>query len=583
MPRRRRPGGGRAARRTGPGVALTQRPAPRDLLHRYLTPAEVFGAFPGAEEPLAWLRAADQESVLREVAFWLGKFDESGLNGWKQIERDWVSEKILEPHRSGILGLLHGDRTLVSTQSLMIAAKRALTVGRPTTNTNTVPLFMAAVSIQGGLGTDRDPNESAEARRLRLQAELISNALFHRRPERGMRVAQSQIRWRDIPGRGDVTLPVAPADAFEQVTGIPLIDLQAVGFCLFAQAMEHPGGTPTVAAIAAFVHWEPERLERALSLISATVDVIAVLIRREERDYGENWSFDALRRFPVLRLSNDRILILSPHLILERTLGWLPFLDMTRPEGVGDEARAIARHAKTAFEIICEREVIETLAANLASGREHGRLFDGATLRATYPAGQIADAAIAYRDEWLVVEVSSGQLQRGTVVGGFATSLDADLERLIDEKVDQIVSTIAHIRDDPARLSGDARRRSRFVPVLVNTEGIPLNPITHVTITDRVAAAGRLAEADVERLHILDTEDLYAAEAMAETDRLGLNKLLRQHRRAGLMRRVDLKDWLAMAGRGRRAWPERLRPQLDMALDLITDNLGIDREAAEEA
>ena len=554
-----------------------------DLLHRYLTPAEVFGAFPGAEEPLAWLRAADQESVLREVAFWLGKFDESGLNGWKQIERDWVSETILEPHRSRILGLLHGDRILVSTQSLMIAAKRALTVGRPTANTNTVRLFMAAVSIQGGLGTDRDPNEPAEARRLRLQAELISNALFHRRPERGMRVAQSQIRWRDIPGRADVTLPIAPAEAFEQVTGVPLIDLQSVGFSLFAQAMEHPGATPTVAAIAAFVHWEPERLERALSLISATVEDIAALIRRDERTYGEDWSFDALRQFPVLRLSEDRLLVLSPHLILERTLGWLPFLDMTQPEGGGNEVRAIARHAKTAFETICEREVIESLAANVAGGREHGRLFDEATLRATYPAGQIADAAIAYRDEWLVVEVSSGQLRRGTVVGGLTTTLDADLERLIDKKVDQIVSTIAHIRDDPGRLSGDERRRRRFVPVLVNAEGIPLNPITHITIADRVAAAGRLAGADVEPLHILDTEDLYVAEALVETDRIGLNKLLRQHRRAGLMRRVDLRAWLAMAGRGRRAWPERLRPQLDMAVDLITDNLGIDREAAEEA
>jgi hypothetical protein len=399
MPRRRRPGGGRAARRTGPGVALTQRPAPRDLLHRYLTPAEAFGAFPGAEEPLAWLRAADQESVLREVAVWLGKFDESGLNGWKQIERDWVSETIREPHRSRILGLLHGDRTLVSTQSLMIAAKRALTVGRPTTNTNTVPLFMAAVSIQGGLGTHRDPNESTDARRLRLQAELISNALFHRRPQRGMRVAQSQIRWRDIPGRGDVTLPIAPAHAFEQVTGIPLIDLQAVGFSLFAQAMAQPGGTPTVAAIADVFHWERGRFERVLGLISATIEDIAALIRRDERTYGEDWSFDALRRFPVLRLSDDRVLVLSPHLILERTLGWLPVFDLTQPAGASDEVRAIARLAKTAFEAVCEREVVETLEANVAGGRNRGHLFDGATLRATYPTGRIADAAIAYGDE----------------------------------------------------------------------------------------------------------------------------------------------------------------------------------------
>lgn len=550
-------------------------------MHRYVTPVEVFGSFPGVDEPLAWLRDADQESVLRQVAFWLSKFDEAGLAGWKQIERSWVSEMILEPHCSRILGLLHGDRILVSTQALMIAAKRALTAGRPSAETNTVPLFMAAVSIQRGLGTERDLDESADARRLRLLTELISNAQFHRRPHRSIRVAQSQIRWRDIPGRDGISLPAAPAEAFEQVSGVSLLDLQSLGFFLFAEAMEHPGGVPTVAAIATAIHWERERLGRALALVSAPIEDLAEAIRADERSYGEAWTFDALRQSPVLRLDGDRILILSPHLILERTLGWLPFFDMTQPEDASEEVNAIARRAKTAFETVCEREVVETLVANVAGGRKRSLLFDGATLRATYPTGHIADAAIAYRDEWVIVEVSSGQLQRRTVVGGLANALDRDLERLIDEKVGQIVSTISHIRADPARLSGEARRRRRFVPVLVNAEGVPLNPLTHVTITDRVAAAGRLVEADVEPLHILDTEDLYVAEAMVETDRLGLNEILDQHRNSGLMRRVDLRGWLAMEGRARRVWPERLRPSLDTALDLITDNLGMDRDAAE--
>ncbi len=371
-----------------------------------------------------------------------------------------------------------------------------------------------------------------------------------------------------------------PADAFEQVTGVPLLDLQSVGFYLFGQGLQGPGGVPTVSAVADVFHWERERLERVLRLIAAPIDRIAEIIRLDEETFGEDWTFDALRQFPVLRLSEDRLLILSPHLVLERTLGWLPFFDMTKPDDPSEHIAAIATRAKTALETIFEREVIATLVANVAGGRQRGRLFDGTTLRATYPAGRIADAAIAYADEWVVVEVSSGQLQRGTVVGGRAATLDRDLRRLIDVKVDQIVSTINHIRADPGRLNDDGRRRRRFVPVLVNAEGVPLNPLTHTTITDRVAAAGRLAEADVEPLHILDTEDLYMAEAMVETERLGLNELLRQHRRAGLMRRVDLKDWLALSGRARLARPGRLQPSLSVALDLITDNLGMDRAEA---
>ena len=464
----------------------------------------------------------------------------------------------------------------------MIAAKRAIISGRPSAVQDMRPLFMAALSIQGGLGIEHPRDETPEQRRLRLQGELISNAQFHRHPDRGTRVAQSQVRWRDIPGVAGLDLPVVPADAFEQVTGVPLLDLQSVGFYLFAQGLQRPGGVPTVGAIAEVFHWERERLRA-----SAPTHRGASRPGRRSHPTGRRgvWRRLDLRRLsavPVLRLSEDRIRILWPQLVLERTLGLLPFFDMTKPDDPSEQVAAIATRAKTALESVFEREVIETLAANVAGGRQHGQLFDGPTLRATYPAGRIADAAIAYRDEWVVLEVSSGQLQRGTVVGGRAATLDRDLGRLIDVKVDQIVSTINHTRADPGRLNDDGRRRKRFVPVLVNAEGVPLNPLTHTTITHRVAAAGRLAEADVEPLHVLDTEDLYVAEAMVDTDRLGLNELLRQHRRAGLMRRVDLKDWLALAGRARLARPKRLQPSLDVALDLMTDNLGMDREEAAE-
>lgn len=90
------------------------------------------------------------------------------------------------------------------------------------------------------------------------------------------------------------------------------------------------------------------------------------------------------------------------------------------------------------------------------------------------------------------------------------------------------------------------------MPVLVIAEGVPLNPLTHSTIMERLKRAGRLAEADVTSLHILDTEDLYVAETVVETDHLGLNEVLSQHRHAGLMSRVGLPE-LARDGRASQA------------------------------
>lgn len=551
---------------------------PMDLYHRYLTPEEIFG--PGAKftEPLDWLGAADQVTVLREVAGWQSKFDHLDLPDWKELERSWVAESIVEPLRSKILSLLIGQVTLVGPQALLILAKRALRSGHPSTLTDMRPLLMAAVAIQGGLDRERAVDETAEDRHLQLQVELIRSHSFHRRPDRGLRVAQSQIRWHDIPSRAGAELSPLVADAFEQVVGVSLLDFQSIGFLLFVQATEYPGATFRLADLAAAAHWDEARVVRAIAPMAATLAEASRAIAEDEARDGEAWTFDALRRFPVLRLDDERVLVLSPRLVLERTLGWLPVFDMTQPEQASGPIRGLAARAKGAFETVCEREVIETLAANVAGGRKHGRLFDGSVLRTTYPTGEIADGAIAYGDEWLVVEVSSGQLSRGTVVGGQQDKLEQDLGRLLDDKVSQIESTIAHIRADPARLSGDNRRRPHFRPVLVIAEGVPLNPTTHMTIMARLAADGRLTGAGIGPLHILDTEDLYVAEIVAETDRLGLNEILDQHAHSGRMRRMDLRSWLTVSGKVKKPFPRRLHMPFDQAVSSLNGNLGVDPE-----
>lgn len=168
-------------------------------MHRYLTPEDLFGASARLDGPLNWLRDADRETVLRETAYWLSRFDNTDLDGWKVIERDWVSKQIAEPHRTRLLSQMHGNVTLVSSQALLMVAKRTILSGKPSELTDTRPLFMAAVAIQGTLGA-QDESDPAATRR-RLLAELVRNQAFNRRPDGGMRVVQAHLRWRDIPRR----------------------------------------------------------------------------------------------------------------------------------------------------------------------------------------------------------------------------------------------------------------------------------------------------------------------------------------------------------------------------------------------
>lgn len=581
---------GKKARHRGSLKFLRNRPrraalkaAPIDLIHRYLTRDEL-GESAGPPEVIErWIAAADQETALREAATLIGRLDNDGLPGWAEAERQWINSRVLEPHRSNLLRALTRNTTVMGPQAVMILAKRWLKSGRKSGVLDMAPLPLAAILVQGELGPTPDElDEQGRSTRQRLEGEALRSQHFHRQVEEGGKLAQSQIRWHDLAaGEG---LPADVEQAFEQVTGVSLLDFQSLGFFLFMQGRAHAGAVLDLEALRARIDWERERLDRTLALMSAPMTQVAEALREDEAEHGQDWTFDPLRQFPIIPLEGDRILIFSPRFVLERTLGWLPFLDMTRPANPSEDTKKAAARAKTAFERIGERDVLLSLRANIDASKDKAMLFDGDELRAAYPEGEIADAVIAYRDAWVVVEVSTGQLSRATVTGSDPQTLDRDLARLIDTECGQIEETIAKIRADPAALlSEDASRQRRFVPVLIITEGLPVNPLTFEAITQRLAASGRPTGPDIEQLHILNTEDLYAAEAMAEINHVGLRKLLREHAGAHLLRRVDLQSWLVMTGQMPDGRAGRIQAALDAAFDRLGKNVGVNWQAMKEA
>lgn len=561
------------------GGRRSARAVPLDLLLRYVTPEEAFGGAFDWPAAYHWLERTNREAVILAVAHWMSRFDQATRREWQAIERGFVDRAVNEPFRTRILGLLEKDRMLASPQTLLILGKLSMRIGSDAGSTDTGMLLLAAVALQGQMGGTRSIPSATDdpSRRSAMIRELVRNQAFHSRPDIGTRVAQAHLRWRELPGRRERPLPVDLVATFESVTGVRLTDLQAVGFTLYANANETPGVRFPPDWLPDYLRWDLERVERVLRLIAATVPQILEQVDADEAHFGDEWSFDALRQFPLVRLGDGSMVVLSPFLLLERTLGWLPFYDMTQPPQSASRAtKKLAEQAKTAFRLICEQEVVESLTANAAEARKRATVFDEVALRAAYPDGQVADAVIAYDDAWVVVEVSTRQLQRGSVVGGMDEALEDDLKKGIDEKVAQLESTIRHLRTDESRLTGvpPRRRRRRFVPVLVIVEGFPLNPLTYDMVQTRIAANGQLTGQGVSPLVILETEELYMAESLAEGGRMSLLELIDQHARAGLMRRVDLKSWLILDGRMRKARPDRIQSKVDRAFDPIYEAIG---------
>ena len=93
--------------------------------------------------------------------------------------------------------------------------------------------------------------------------------------------------------------------------------------------------------------------------------------------------------------------------------------------------------------------------------------------------------------------------------------------------------TIRAIRENESRLTGAPQVTGRrFVPVLVATEGFPVNPMTTAAIEREIAYRHLLESGLVWRLQIIDQEELDMIENVVETGQAGFLELLDGHERA---------------------------------------------------
>lgn len=552
-------------------------PAPIDFMRTYVTTQELLGRRVGFEAALRWLGRFERGSVLVAVATLLAVRQAVDAD-WVEHDRELASRLFSEPTRTKALNLLRERRVLVSPQALLIAAKAALQIS-PTDGDGDLSLFVPAVmAIQEDLisvGEDADDKNSPGGRLFR---EIVRSQAFHLETYERALLTTFQLRWRDLPP----TMPdprVDLATEFEAATGVPLDDLSVVGVALWSRAVQQPG-EPIPTTWFSSLEWEPDRLDRVLGLIARDASELGELVEKDEEELGFGWSFDRLRQFPVVRLEDGRLLVISPRLLIERTFGWLPIFDLRQGwMERGDEGRG--RRALQFFEDVCERQVLDSLEAIAGSG-PGPRVYDDDAIRAAFGRrSKVADAVFDAGEALVAVEVSTRQLQRRVRGSDSEEDLATDLERGIYRKVEQLDATISGLREDESRLTA-IRTPSprRIVPVLVVTEGFPVNPMTTAAIEREVAARGLLRQVFVAPLRIIDQEELDMIESLVESGDASLLQLLDEWN-ASPLRAMDLRTFLA-ASRYQSGTPARLAPAFELSWRAAMDALGADDDHAED-
>ena len=398
-----------------------------------------------------------------------------------------------------------------------------------------------------------------------LERHVVAAHHFHTQLEFRHLVAKFVRRWKQYPvERPEDTRVVDLPVAFYNSLGVTLDDWIAIGMALYLASIGHGPVVPRSVLHDLNLN-DPAAVERVLRMICRGPDELRAWARATS---ASAWEFSYLEQFPVIDFGED-LLLVRPRWLLQRFFGWLPMFDLHDGLGEGRAAKKQAAKIKSCLEYLGEIYACETLYAQVQ--RHNLRVFDEATLKkALYPGreqGRICDVAIDDGRRWALFEITTSQLNRESATSASALRLDDDFAKLVGE-IDQLDQTIRRLRGHEATLTGQPSARFRgFYPVLVMTEGFPVNPVTLTALRERARVAGMLQGDDVAELEVVDGVELEILEG-AELAELSVLDALEAKSRSAL-RRSNLRDFLLREYGLNATTPQRVRRLADVAIHIL--------------
>jgi hypothetical protein len=508
---------------------------PLDLVQVYLTAGDVLGVEPG----IAWLVDKIDQLALRDVVafatYWIARASSGAEHS--DVDREFAKTHFTEPTRSTVLRLIAEGRRLVIPQALLVMIKIAVVRSGRLSNQKDVERLLPAIMLAtlSGLGNDDNADPGG------LVGEVIANQHFNNPGGEATRLAMYQGRWHDR----DIADGAGPmADTYRLVTGLSLDALESVILTIWSHAKTN-GQTFVTVDMFTRIKLPEADIQDSLDLISADASTLATMFADEDYFTTFNsvpWNFSPFERFPLLRIDGGWF-VLNPEFLLNRLMAWPLVFDIEQRLKSTDRKEAARQVGR--FRQATERYIQETITRTYAL--LPGRVFDEKALRIHLGRKEkVADVAIDYGHAWVVLEISTRRLMRESVYGGGKLTIDSEIDALV-AKARQIDSSIRRIRETLFRDKGDtAAPKPIFFPVLLLTEGYPVNPIILDRLRHVLKLKSILVGRDTAPIELIDTEDLEFIEAAALSGGPSIVEVLTTKPNGG-MRLAGVADHMRLA------------------------------------
>lgn len=554
---------------------------------KYMTANELVGRRLNPAELDELIHGHAREDILDACAILIARLYESDpVARETQVQ---LASSLVGPARKIAHALMAaGDWIFLAPQAVLNVAKLALLgVPRNTRDPATAlnDVMLASLGLASFLGADRD-DESAPLWWGTVPEPIATDTLCNQLFNRTLLLGSVLARWHRMRELAESAFPEAARtyeDVFLEATGSTSEVLFDVGFTALLKLRQDKSVAIEPDFLRHLKH-QPEHIDAAISLLTQDVDLLSEAVAEEASRVGFNWSFNALRRFPMYRRSDGALVVLNPAFLVERICAtayfWEVRNELTRRKALPGEVGAIGKRLAGGFENfvghVAEEYIVERLATSELTGSPlTKRLWRESELQALWPDQPCCDVLIDSGSSWVAIEVVSRRMSEEAAEAGSLTALDKDLRYIVDEKARQLDATIKRLiaggalPGSPGR-QGDGRC---YHPVIVAASGFPWNPIVAAAVHGRLVEQDRLQHPAIRPLTVITTEDVEHVEGFIERGLGTLSGILDD--RSALGETDGPIDWY-LHHRGGLIRPRSLNGSLRAAFDHVATAQGID-------
>lgn len=484
--------------------------APIDMTYKYIPWSEIFGEV----LPLNSIISVIQQFRRDELIAACAGIAEMSHPSVRDGELDRLIERYFPTLIQDAKRFSEAGDRFFGPQAALVIAKLAILKGDANPNLPEMPfstLVSLCMAIQDHFAPPDGPRNEED-----IAVELVANYWLHRRLIPLTEFKRFEERWLDSD-------PVSTRlrESFLAAQGISAEVVARIAITLVAK--------PRVERSRFSLDTSSEDdmtddISRSIELLSADAQTFKTLFPTTIEFPNFAWDFSGFQRYPIYRRGDGMFSTIDPSLLLRRCLGWPLVYDSlsTIPENErnhfhSDIERLIEKHTRDKF----VASLGEAWSERVIHESEIQTLFGGKGIKT-------ADLAVEYSNSWLIVEISAIRPRFQALAARSASDYRALLGQAITE-AKQAISTcesLLHHADHPSTKFRPIARGSRMYPLVVLTEGFPINPFVLRDIRQSISQAGLGNDSRIGAVEIVGPDELEMLLALSTRFGLSIVNLL---------------------------------------------------------